>query len=148
MAGSLNKVILLGNLGQDPDLKYTQSGTAVCSLRVATNESWMDRQGERQEKTEWHSVVVWDKQAENCEQYLSKGRTVLVEGKLQTRKWEDQNGNDRYSTEIVASRVQFVGGGESGGENRKSSRPHSSGRNRDQGRQDDWQPGGEDDIPF
>ena len=114
---SLNKVMVLGNLGQDPELRHTANGKSVATLRIATNESWVDASGQRQEHVEWHSVVVWGKQAENCKQYLSKGRTAFVEGRLQTRKWQDKSGNDRYTTEIVADRVQFIGGrgGEGGG---------------------------------
>lgn len=107
---SVNKAIILGNLGRDPELRHTQAGKAVATLRVATNEVWTDQSGERQERTEWHSVVVWGKAAENCNQYLKKGRSVFVEGRIQTRKWQDKEGHDRYSTEIVADRVQFVGG--------------------------------------
>ncbi|HEY2773762.1 MAG TPA: single-stranded DNA-binding protein [Candidatus Binatia bacterium] len=107
---SLNKVMVLGNLGQDPELRNTTSGKAVTTLRVATTDSWNDANGQRQERTEWHTIVVWGRQAENCKQYLAKGRQVFVEGRLQTRKWQDKEGHDRYSTEIVADRVQFVGG--------------------------------------
>ena len=113
---SVNKVIVLGNLGRDPELRHTPNGRAVCTLRVATNESWTDQQsGERQERTEWHQIVVWGRQAENCSQYLRKGRQVFVEGRLQTRKWQDKEGQDRWTTEIVADRVQFVGGGAGAG---------------------------------
>ena len=108
---SVNKVILVGNLGQDPELRYTSSGTAVCNLSVATTDYWTDKSGQRQERTEWHRVVVWDKQAEHCNQYLSKGRQVYVEGQLQTRSWEDANNNKRYTTEINAKTVRFLGGG-------------------------------------
>lgn len=111
---SVNKVILIGNLGADPEVRYTPGGQAVCELRMATNESWTDKNGAKQERTEWHRVVVWGKQAENCGKYLSKGRTAYVEGRLQTRQWDDKEGNKRYTTEIVADRVQFLGGG--GGE--------------------------------
>jgi single-strand DNA-binding protein len=111
---SVNKAIVLGNLGRDPELRQTASGKAVATLRIATNEQWTDQSGERQERTEWHSVVVWGRQAENCNQYLKKGRTVYVEGRLQTRKWQDKDGHDRYTTEIVADRVQFIGGGQGG----------------------------------
>jgi single-strand DNA-binding protein len=107
---SVNKAIILGNLGRDPELRHTQGGKAVATLRIATNEVWNDASGERQERTEWHSVVVWGRQAETCNQYLTKGRSVYVEGRIQTRKWQDKEGHDRYSTEIVADRVQFVGG--------------------------------------
>lgn len=112
---SLNKVMVLGNLGQDPELRNTASGKAVTTLRIATTDSWLDQSGQKQERTEWHSVVVWGRQAELCKQYLSKGRTAFVEGRLQTRKWQDKEGNDRYSTEIVADRVQFIGGSGGGG---------------------------------
>lgn len=108
---SVNKVIIMGNLGQDPELRYTPTGTAVCTLNVATTDVRTDN-GNRQEKTEWHRIVVWSKQAENCAKYLSKGRTVFVEGRLQTRSWDDQQtGQKRYATEIVAQNVQFIGGG-------------------------------------
>ncbi|MCC6954868.1 MAG: single-stranded DNA-binding protein [Deltaproteobacteria bacterium] len=111
---SLNKVLIMGNLGADPELRFTQSQTAVCTLRVATTDRRKDQSGEWVEHTEWHSVVVWGKQAENCNTYLKKGRQVFVEGRLQTRKWQDQTGNSRYSTEVVANNVQFIGGGRGG----------------------------------
>ncbi len=107
---SVNKVILLGRLGKDPELRYTTNGSAVCNFPVATSESWNDKSGQKQEKTEWHRVVVWGKLAELCNQYLTKGRQAFLEGKLQTRSWDDQTGNKRYSTEIQASTVQFIGG--------------------------------------
>jgi single-strand DNA-binding protein len=114
---SVNKVILIGNLGADPELRYTNTGTAVANFRIATNEVWTDKNGERQERTEWHQIVVWGKQGENCGKYLKKGRPVFVEGRLQTRSWEDQSGNKRYTTEVVAQAVQFLGGrGESSGD--------------------------------
>ncbi len=107
----VNKVILIGNLGQDPEVRYTPSGQAVANLRIATTESWNSKEnGQREQRTEWHRVVVWGKQAENCSQYLSKGRQVYVEGRLQTRSWNDKDGNTRYTTEIVANNVQFLGG--------------------------------------
>ncbi|RMH43932.1 MAG: single-stranded DNA-binding protein [Deltaproteobacteria bacterium] len=115
MAGGVNKVILIGNLGADPDMRYTPSGAGVCEMRIATNESWTDKQGQRQERTEWHRVVVWGKRAELCAKYLSKGRQCYVEGRLRTRSWEDKDGNKRYTTEIVATDVQFLGGGGRGG---------------------------------
>ncbi|MFO7717694.1 MAG: single-stranded DNA-binding protein [Thermodesulfobacteriota bacterium] len=109
MAGaSLNKVMVLGRLGRDPEVRYTQNGTPVGNMNVATDESFTDQQGQRQERTEWHRIVVFGRQAENCGNYLRKGSLVLVEGSLQTRKWQDQQGNDRYSTEIKALRVQFL----------------------------------------
>lgn len=113
---SVNKVILLGRLGQDPELKYTPSGAAVCNFSLATTESWNDKSsGQKQERTEWHRVVVWGKLAELCNQYLAKGRQAFVEGRLQTRSWDDQNGQKRYTTEINATTVQFIGGQASAG---------------------------------
>jgi len=107
---SLNRVLILGHLGADPELRYTQGGTPVCNLRVATNDRRKDANGEWVDQTEWHAVVVFGKVAENCSKFLAKGRQVFVEGKLQTRKWQDQEGKDRYKTEIVAFAVQFIGG--------------------------------------
>lgn len=107
---SMNKAIVMGRLGQDPELRYTQGGTAVTNLSIATTEYSKGEDGNRKEMTEWHKVQCWGKQAENCAKYLAKGRQVLVEGRLTTRSWEDQNGNKKYSTEIVASNVQFIGG--------------------------------------
>jgi single-strand DNA-binding protein len=107
---SVNKVILVGNLGRDPELRYTQSGQAVANFTLATNEKWKDKEGNSQERTEWHRIIVWGKSAENCAQYLQKGRSVYVEGRLQTRDWEDREGNKRTTTEIVAQAVQFLGG--------------------------------------
>ena len=109
MARGINKVILIGNLGKDPEVRYTQSGQAVADLRLATNDSWIDKNGQQQERTEWHSVVVWGKSAEACGKYLQKGRTVYVEGRLQTREWE-KDGVKRYTTEVIANDVQFLGG--------------------------------------
>ncbi|MEA3466027.1 MAG: single-stranded DNA-binding protein [Thermodesulfobacteriota bacterium] len=106
---SVNKVILVGNLGKDPDLRYTQSGAAVANFPIATSENYKDREGNRQEKTEWHNIVVWRQLAEICGKYLHKGKQVYIEGKLQTRKWQDRDGNDRYSTEIVADQMQMLG---------------------------------------
>jgi single-strand DNA-binding protein len=113
---SINKVILIGRLGQDPELKYMPSGMAICNFSLATSESWKDKNsGQKQEKTEWHRVVVWAKQAEFCQQYLAKGRQVYIEGKLQTRTWDDKSGGKRSTTEIVAQTVQFIGGNAGGG---------------------------------
>ena len=114
MAG-VNKAILIGNLGRDPELRYTQNGQAVTNFSLATSESWTDKSGERTEKTEWHRIVAWGKTAELCAQYLSKGRTVYIEGRLQTRDWEDKEGVKRQTTEIVANTVQFLGGPRSEG---------------------------------
>jgi single-strand DNA-binding protein len=117
MAG-VNKVILIGNLGRDPELRYTQGGQAVVNFTLATSENWTDKSGEKVERTEWHRIVVWGRVGELCAQYLSKGRTVYVEGRLQTREWEDKDGNKRSTTEINAQTVQFLGGprGDSGGQ--------------------------------
>ena len=108
MAGSVNKVILVGNLGRDPEVRYTPSGQAVANFTVATNEAWTDKAGQKQERTEWHRVVVWGKSAENCGEYLSKGRQVFVEGRLQTREWTNKEGAKQYTTEIVANPVGGV----------------------------------------
>ena len=105
----INKVILVGRLGADPEVRYTASGTAVANFRMATSEYWNDKTGERQERTEWHRIVCWGKTAELAGQYLSKGRQVFIEGRLQTRQWEDRDGNKRYTTEIVAREMQFLG---------------------------------------
>ncbi len=105
----VNKVILVGRLGTDPEVKTISSGNTVARLSVATSENWTDKDGQRQERTEWHRVVVWGKLAELCGKYLSKGRQVYLEGRLQTRSWEDQQGQKRYTTEIVASTLQFLG---------------------------------------
>lgn len=106
----VNKVIILGRLGQDPELKYTPNGNAVCNISVATSESWTDKNTQqKQEKTEWHRVVTWGKLAELCNQYLGKGSQVYLEGKLETRSWDDKDGNKKYTTEIVANTAQFIG---------------------------------------
>jgi len=114
--GSVNKVILVGNLGADPELKYTPSSRALCNLRIATTDVFKDKAGQRQEKTEWHRVTVWGDQAENCSKYLAKGRSVYIEGRLQTRSY-DKDGQKHYATDVVADRVVFLGsgGGEGGG---------------------------------
>ncbi len=118
MAG-VNKVILIGNLGRDPELRYTQSGQAVANFTLATTENWNDRSsGERVERTEWHRIVVWGRSGEMCAKYLSKGRTVYVEGRLQTREWEDREGQKRRTTEINAQTVQFLGGPKGSGGSR------------------------------
>lgn len=111
MAGGVNKVILIGNLGADPEVRFTPGGQAVANFKIATNESWIDKSGQKQERTEWHRIVVWGKTAENCGEYLKKGRQVYVEGRLQTREWTDKEGKKNYTTEIVATSVQFLGGG-------------------------------------
>ncbi len=112
---SVNKVILVGNLGRDPETRYTTGGDAVTNIRVATTDTWKDKNGEKQERTEWHTVVFFGRQAEIAGEYLKKGRQVYVEGRLQTRKWQDKDGQDRYTTEIVADRMQMLGSREGGG---------------------------------
>jgi len=124
MARGINKVILIGNLGNDPDVRYTAGGAAVSNISLATTESWKDREsGEQQERTEWHRVVFFGRLAEIVAEYLKKGSQVYVEGKLQTRKWTDKDGNDRYTTEIVANEMQMLGGrpSSSGGDYSRSS---------------------------
>jgi single-strand DNA-binding protein len=112
----INKAILIGNLGADPEIRYTQSGTPVASFTIATTERWKDKEGQMQEQTEWHRIVAWSRLAEICGEYLNKGSRVYIEGKIQTRKWQDQNGNDRYTTEIVAREMKMLTPrGESGG---------------------------------
>jgi single-strand DNA-binding protein len=106
---SVNKVILVGNLGRDPELRYTTSGTPVANFTMATTDRWADPAGERKERTEWHRIVVWGKQAEIVGEYLRKGRQVYIEGSLQTREWTDRDGNKRYTTEVRAQRVQMLG---------------------------------------
>ena len=108
--GGVNKAILIGNLGSDPEVKYTPSGVPVANVSLATNESWTDRNGERQERTEWHRLVFWRKLAEIVGQYLRKGSKVYVEGRIETRSWEDQNGQKRYTTEIVVNDMQMLDG--------------------------------------
>ncbi|WP_395377134.1 single-stranded DNA-binding protein [Marinicella sp. W31] len=116
MARGINKVILVGNLGNDPEVRYTTSGSAVTTISLATAESWRDKNtNETQERTEWHRVVFFNRLAEIAGEYLKKGRQVYVEGKLQTRKWQDKDGQDRYTTEIVANEMQMLGGGGSSG---------------------------------
>ncbi len=112
---SVNKVILLGNLGRDPETRYTTGGDAVTNLNIATSEQWKDKNGEKQERTEWHRVVLFGRQAEVAGEYLKKGRSVYIEGRLQTRKYTDKDGVEKYSTEVVADRMQLIGGGRDGG---------------------------------
>ena len=117
---SLNKVMLIGNLGKDPEVRYTTSGSAVASFPLATTEKYKNKSGEWEEKTEWHNVTLWARLAEIAGEYLSKGKTVYIEGRLQTRKWQDKEGKDRYTTEIVGEKMQMLsakgdGGGKSGG---------------------------------
>lgn len=109
MASGLNKVMIIGRLGNDPEVRYTSNGGAVANFNMATNESWVDKSGAKQERTEWHRVVVWGKLGELCGQYLAKGRQAFVEGRLQTREWTDKEGGKRYTTEVVAQNIQFLG---------------------------------------
>jgi len=107
---SVNKVILVGRLGNDPEVRYTSDGTAVASFRLATTKKWSNQKGEKEERTEWHRIVAWRRLGEICGEYLSKGKQVFIEGELQTRQWEDKEGNKRYATEVVASNMQMLGG--------------------------------------
>jgi single-strand DNA-binding protein len=129
---SVNKVILVGNLGKDPELRYTPSGAAVATFSIATTERYKDRDGNRQEKTEWHNIVAWRQLAEICGKYLHKGKQVYIEGKIQTRSYDDRDGNKKYITEIVADQMQMLGSkddnqGDSYGGQQRSSSPGSSG---------------------
>ncbi len=117
--GSVNKVILVGNLGRDAELRYTPGGAAVATLNLATTETWNDKEGQRQEKTEWHRVILWGKQAETLNQYLQKGKQIYVEGRLQTRQWDDKDGNKRYTTEVRGDRVVLLSSGSGGGAARR-----------------------------
>lgn len=116
----INKVILIGNLGNDPEMRYTQTGKQVCNFSVATTERWTGPDGNKQEQTEWHKIVAWGRLAEICGQYLRKGGRVYIEGKLQTRKWQDQNGQDRYATEIVANDMKMMDGGKAASDARQN----------------------------
>jgi len=142
---SVNKVILIGNLGRDPELRYTQGGQAVANFTLATTERFPTKDGERQERTEWHRIVAWARTAELCAQYLSKGRSVYVEGRLQTREWEDKEGQKRRTTEIVAQTVQFLGGRDGGG---SSARSAGAGTDALQSDDEGAPPPPADDIPF
>jgi single-strand DNA-binding protein len=115
MAG-VNKVILIGNLGKDPELRYTPSGQPTASFSLATTERWNDKNGQKQERTEWHNIVVWGKLAELVNQYLKKGRSAYIEGRINTRSWDDRDGNKKYRTEIVANQIQFLSGGGGAGQ--------------------------------
>ena len=144
--GSVNKVILVGNLGRDAELRYTPGGAAVSTLNLATTEVWNDRSNQRQEKTEWHRVILWGKQAESLQEYLTKGKQIYIEGRLQTRQWDDKDGNKRYTTEIKADRVTLLGGGGGGGRGGSMDR----GGSQMSGGSDEppMEPITEDDIPF
>lgn len=147
----VNKVILIGNLGADPEMRYTAGGAALATLRLATNESWVDKNGQRMERTEWHRVLLWGKTAETASQYLSKGRQIYVEGRLQTREWQDKEGNKHYTTEIVASNMQMLGRGDGAGavpapggrrERTEAEVPEYAGA------PDEMAPAPDDDLPF
>ena len=126
--GSVNKVILVGRLGRDPELRYTQAGQAVVNFTMATDEVFNDKSGQRQERTEWHKIVAWARLAEICAEYLSKGRQIYIEGRLQTREWEDKEGNKRWTTEIVARDMQMLGSrGDAGGRRDAGSRDAAPG---------------------
>ncbi len=154
MAGGVNKVILIGNLGADPELRYTPSGQPVANFRIATSESWVDKQGQKQERTEWHRIVAWGKLAELCGEYLAKGRQVFVEGKLQTRQWEDRDGNKRYTTEVQAKEITFLGGrgeGAPAGARKPAAAASAGGEGtgaEDQGYDYGPPPMADDDVPF
>ena len=141
--GSVNKVILVGNLGRDAELRYTPGGAAVATLNLATTEVWNDKQGQKQEKTEWHRIVLWGKQAETLQEYLTKGKQIYVEGRLQTRQWDDKDGHKRYTTEVKADRITLLGGGGRGSMDRgEAAHPASSADEPPVG------PITDDDIPF
>ena len=146
--GSVNKVILVGNLGRDVEIRYTSGGTAVATLSLATTDVWTDKGGQRQEKTEWHRVVLWGKTAETLQEYLLKGRQIYVEGRLQTRQWDDRDGNKRYTTETRADRVVLLGGrgGGGGGGGGASSRSDDQGQQQASPSEPDVLT--DDDIPF
>ena len=142
---SVNKVILVGRLGRDPEVRYTPGGSAVANFSLATDETWKDKAGEKQQKTEWHNIVVWGKLAEICGQYLNKGKLIYIEGRLQTREWDDKDGNKRKTTEVVASDMVMLGSkGEGGG----SGQPRESPRQPVQAAETPDHGITDDDIPF
>lgn len=150
--GGINKVIIIGRLGNDPEIRYTPSGSAVANFSVATSDTWKDKTtGEKKERTEWHRIVAWDKLGENCGKYLSKGRQVYVEGRLQTRSYDDKEGVKRYTTEIVAQDVQFLGSGTRDNADGGGGSSYSGGgapRSGGFGGGPSAPSGGDDDIPF
>ncbi len=154
MARGVNKVILVGNLGQDPESRTTPGGTTVTNIRIATTDSWTDKQsGEKKEQTEWHTVVMWNRLGEIAAEYLRKGSQVYIEGRLQTRKWQDKEGKDRYSTEVVASDMQMLGGRGGGGGAAQETRDSRESGGRPAAVPAGAQAGGagadfDDDIPF
>ena len=151
--GSVNKVILVGNLGRDAELRYTPGGAAVATLNMATTETWTDKGGQRQEKTEWHRVVFWGKVAESLTEYLTKGKQVYVEGRLETRQWNDKDGNKRYTTEIKGDKIVLLGsagggGGRGGGMSRGGGEESMGGAQPSHGADVPDTPLTDDDIPF
>ena len=140
---SVNKVILIGNLGKDPEVRFTATGKAVARFPIATSEMWNDNEGNRQERTEWHNIIVWGKQGETCGQYLAKGRQVYVEGSIRSRSYDDKTGQKRYVTEIIAQRVRFLGGG---GGTRVAPEAEADAHGESAGGAQT--PPGDDDIPF
>lgn len=146
---SLNKVMLIGNLGKDPEVRYTTSGQAVATFSLATSEKFKNKSGDWEERTEWHRVTLWGKQAEIAGEYLTKGKTVYIEGRLQTRKWTDRDGNDKYTTEIVGDRMQMLGGkGDAAGGSAPAARRPAAGGVSDTTASYDEPPFQDDDIPF
>lgn len=151
---SVNKVILIGNLGRDPEVRYMPDGGAITNISIATTENWKDKNGEKQEKTEWHRVAFFGKLAEIAGEYLKKGSQVYVEGRLQTRKWQDKDGNDKYTTEIVADRMQMLGSRQGMGGGDRGESPERESAPRAAGKPAAAKPAGskfddfEDDIPF
>ncbi|MBX7113287.1 MAG: single-stranded DNA-binding protein [Myxococcaceae bacterium] len=155
MAGGVNKVILVGNLGRDPEVRFTPSGQAVANFSIATTDSWTDKGGQKQERTEWHRIVVWGKLGELCGEYLKKGRQAYVEGRLQTREWNDKEGKKNQTTEVVANQVVFLGGrgegagpGASTGSGRSTREEYGAPPMDDMGPPPGMPPAGGDDIPF
>ena len=144
---SLNKVMIIGRLGADPEMKTLSSGNSLTTFSIATSENWKDKDGQKQEKTEWHRIVVWGRLAEICGKYLAKGREAYIEGKLQTRSWEDQQGQKRYTTEVVASNVQFLGGQAQAGNNFEMQNKGSQDPFSDFAPEPDFNTNG-DEIPF
>ena len=150
--GSVNKVILVGNLGRDAELRYTPGGAAVATLNMATTENWTDQSGQKQEKPEWHRVVFWGKVAESLTEYLTKGKQIYIEGRLETRQWNDKDGNKRYTTEIKGDKIVLLGGGGGGGRGGGMSRgggeDSMGGGQPSHGAEVPDQPLTDDDIPF
>ena len=145
---SVNKAILVGNLGKDPEVRYLPEGGAVCNFSIATTETWKDKAGEKQEKTEWHRISMFGKLAEIAGEYLKKGSSVYVEGRIQTRKWQNKEGQDQYTTDIVADRMQMLGGRSGGGGGRSSEAPASGGSSAPSGKPPAKFEDFADDIPF